>query len=48
MLTYVTLVFALTLGPWDLALITIVSAFPGTGELTPWQTQIRSWYWPGS
>jgi membrane protease YdiL (CAAX protease family) len=36
-LTYVTLVFALTLGPWCLALITASpGAFPGTGdELTP-------------
>ena len=36
-LTYVTLVFALTLGPWGLALITASpGAFPGTGdELTP-------------
>jgi uncharacterized protein len=36
-LTYVTLVFALTLGPWGLALITASpDAFPGTGdELTP-------------
>ena len=37
MLTYVTLVFALTLGPWGLALITASpGAFPGTGdELRP-------------
>ena len=37
MLTYVTLVFALTLGPWGLALITASpGASPGTGdELTP-------------
>jgi membrane protease YdiL (CAAX protease family) len=36
-LTYITLVFALTLGPWGLALITASpGAFPGTGdELTP-------------
>ena len=36
-LTYVTLVFALTLGPWGLALITASpGAFPGTGdELRP-------------
>jgi membrane protease YdiL (CAAX protease family) len=32
-LTYVTLVFALTLGPWGLALITASpGAFPGTGD----------------